>query len=135
MNIPELDVFGAAARLHHVGLVVASIAEAHPGLDSVHDPRQRVNIAFVDLNGVRFELLEPAGDKSPVRQSLEKNSKLVHLCYEVPDLEGALARCREFGFRCLQRPVPAVAFEGRRIAWVFSTTFGLVELVELTAPA
>lgn len=126
----ELSAFGAGARLHHVGMVVSSIADHCPACEPIHDPRQRVRVAFVRLDGVQVELIEPAGPGSPVRRSLERGTKVVHLCWQVPDLEAALEAAAAAGFRRLAAPVPAIAFGGRRIAWCLSPTYGLVELLE-----
>ena len=77
-----------------------------------------------------LELLEPANEKSPVFLSLKKGIKLVHLCFEVPDIEAAIARGIEHSFMQIAPPVPAPAFEGRRIAWVYHAALGLFELLE-----
>lgn len=127
---PTITAFGPGARLHHVGMAVASIAEHAPEATITHDPRQRVRVAFVTLAGTCIELIEPAGGGSPIARSLEKGTKIVHLCYQVDDLESALAVAATHGFRRLQAPVPAPAFDGRRIAWCISATYGLVELLE-----
>jgi methylmalonyl-CoA/ethylmalonyl-CoA epimerase len=128
----KLNVFGDGARFHHIGLVVPSIAAVCPEAKRYQDPTQKVGIAFVEMNGSVVELLEPDGPDSPVLASLKNNVKLVHFCFEVPALEAAINHSRQFGFHCLRRPVPAVAFDQRRIAWLFSKTYGLVELVEET---
>lgn len=127
---PDIEAFGPGARLHHVGLVVPRIDDHHLEVDPVEDPIQQVRVAFVTLAGTTIELIEPGGDDSPVRRSLEKGTKIVHLCYEVPQLDAALAAAGEHGFHSLGRPAPAVAFDGRPIAWCFSRTYGLVELLE-----
>jgi methylmalonyl-CoA/ethylmalonyl-CoA epimerase len=128
LELGKVDFFGEDARFHHVGMVVRSIASIQPDLEIIFDPVQNVNVAFVTLNGLTVELLEPASKDSPVGASLAKGIKLVHLCYEVADVEDALRRCREFGFFCIRKPVNAVAFN-REIAWVFSREYGLVELL------
>lgn len=126
----NIDPFGADATLHHVGLVVASIEAVAPDKEVIFDPVQKVKVSFVSLQGVPVELIEPQGEDSPVMQSLRKGTKLVHFCYQVGDLEASLEQCAKEGFRCIARPVPAVAFDQRRIAWVFHRVFGLFELVE-----
>jgi methylmalonyl-CoA/ethylmalonyl-CoA epimerase len=133
MTVRALDLFGAGAVFHHVGLVVPDIEGASPGIEQFHDPIQRVHVAFLDLHGVVVELIQPAGASSPVAANLKKGQKLVHLCYEVPDLEGALRYCEERDCRLLSDPTPAVAFDRRRIAWVFHPTYGLIELLESEA--
>jgi methylmalonyl-CoA/ethylmalonyl-CoA epimerase len=129
--LTQLEFFGPSARLHHVGIAVRSIDEAIAGLQSIEDPIQGVRVAFADLAGLTIELIEPASEKSPIDQSLKKGIKLLHLCIAVPSLEVALDHCRKHGFRKISSAQPAVAFDMREIVWVFSTVFGLVELVEV----
>ena len=127
----NLDFFGPDSRLHHIGLAVRSIEEAVPGVAAVEDPIQRVSVGFVRFSGLPIELIEPAGDRSPIEESLKKGTRLVHICLEVPSLEVALEHCARHGFRKISTAAPAVAFDMRRIVWVFSGIFGLVELVEM----
>lgn len=127
----KLDLLGKDAKFEHIGLVVKSIHEISGDKAEIHtDSIQKVHVAFVDMHGVRVELIEPLGDDSPVAASLAKGQKLLHLCYRVPDLENAIQYSRARGFHCIARPVPAVAFTGKPIAWLFSKKYGLVELVE-----
>jgi hypothetical protein len=48
----------------------------------------------------------------------------------VNDIEAALQNVRSQGCIVVSRPVPATAFEGKRIAWFYTPTRQLVELVE-----
>ena len=130
----RLDFFGPNARLHHVGMAVHSIEDAVPGLDSTEDPEQRVRVAFAELSGLPIELIEPAAENSPIDASLQKGNRLLHICLEVPSLPDALNHCSNHGFRKISREVSAVAFDMRRIVWVFSNVFGLVELLESESP-
>jgi len=123
-------LFGPGARFHHVGLGVRSIEQAVSGLEVFEDPIQRVRVAFTELAGVPIELIEPAAENSPIDQSLRKGSKLLHLCYEVPSLKVAMDSAKPHGFRKVSREEPAVAFEMRKIVWLFHAVFGLIELVE-----
>ncbi len=135
-----------SSRLHHVGFVVAEIRTAMPGfLHSMQaqwderifeDPLQKVKVAFMSTRqgDAMIELVEPAGESSPVLRFLnEKGGGLHHLCYEVPDLEKSLAESRERGLMIVSRPKPAVAFGGRRIAWVLTKEKMLVEFLETSA--
>lgn len=131
-------------RLHHVGLIVRSIEESMPGYlrslgatwDSqiFHDPIQRVKVAFLNPGfgpEVQIELVEPVGENSPVRRFLEtSNGGMHHLCYEVKDLEFSVRAARASGSMLVRPPKPAVAFEGRRIAWVLSPERLLIEYLE-----
>lgn len=128
------NVFGDDARFHHVGIAVQSIEGVHPDCAKVEDETQQVSVAFVNVNGLRFELIEPSHPGSPVSLSLEKNQKVLHVCYEVPSLSLALIRCRTHGFHRISKPVPAKAFDERKIVWVFHKLYGLFELVESPSP-
>ena len=131
--------------LHHLGFVVGSIDQtvasfAHSVNGSwdgeiFHDPIQRVKVTFVSMPGtnVQMELVEPVGEESPVRAFLEKGGGLHHLCYEVDDCEQTIIAVRKRGAMIVKRPKPAVAFQGRKIAWVLTSEKLLVELLEGSA--
>ena len=129
--------------MHHLGCVVPSIsavADAFAASISaswdghiIHDPLQRVRVAFFkpfDARNPVFELVEPASDVSPVTNFLKKGGGLHHVCYEIDDLESALEESRAAGFVMVSPPKPAVAFGGRRIAWICSKNRLLIELLE-----
>lgn len=130
-------------RLHHVGFVVASIEHEMPGfLRSLlaqwdgrifEDPQQRVKVAFLTTRpeDPQLELVEPAGENSPVFHFLrERGGGLHHTCYEVDALDEELASFRSRGAIIAKRPKPAVAFDGRRIAWLLTPQKLLIELLE-----
>jgi methylmalonyl-CoA/ethylmalonyl-CoA epimerase len=129
--------------LHHLGFVVksisgvaeefaASISASWDG-EITHDPIQRVRVSFfdpVDARNPVFELVEPASETSPVSNFLKKGGGLHHVCYEIDDLESGLQEARRAGLVTVATPAPAVAFGGRRIAWICSKRRLLVELLE-----
>lgn len=130
-----LPLLGPDASFDHVGIAVRSIREvAGPDIGVTADAEQRVSVAFVEVAGLRVELVEPLGDRSPVDSNLQKGQSLVHLCFRVPDLQAALARARQAGLHQITRPVSATAFANRRIAWLFSRDIGLIELLEAPLP-
>jgi methylmalonyl-CoA/ethylmalonyl-CoA epimerase len=133
--------------LHHVGFVVAAIAPAMEGfLRSLNatwdqrvfeDPLQRVKVAFLSVRPSEplIELVEPVGEGSPVQKFLqEKGGGLHHFCYTTDSLDGELQAFRSRRATLVKRPMPAVAFDGRRIAWVLTRENLLVELLETTSP-
>ena len=128
---------------HHVGYVVASIPDSvhaiAKSLDAewdgeiIHDPLQSVRVTFLKHKNSAdplVELVEPVGEKSPVQAFLKRGGGLHHLCYQVEQLEKQLQQSRAAGAVIVRRPVPAVAFGGRRIAWVFTTQKLLIEYLE-----
>jgi methylmalonyl-CoA/ethylmalonyl-CoA epimerase len=132
-----------ASPFHHVGFVVGSIAQtAREFAESIganwdaiviHDPLQAVRVTLlrpsVPQNPV-VELVEPAGDDSPVIGFLKRGGGLHHFCYEVTELERQLEVARSLGMLIAKMPQPAAAFGGRRIAWVYTKQRLLLELLE-----
>jgi len=142
VNATGLGVLGAA-RMHHIGFVVASIAEIAPGFaqsiaaqwdgNVIHDPLQVVRVTFLRSNrhaDPLIELIEPAGETSPVNDFLKRGGGLHHICYEVDALDAQLALSRSEGGLVVQKPLPAVAFGGRHIAWVYTKQKLLLEYLE-----
>ena len=83
---------------------------------------------------VLSELRLPNGDTPEFDGFLwEKGTGLHHVCYEVEDLERGMAEMKTRGAIIARRPKPAVAFQGRRIAWMLTAEKLLVELLEIAA--
>lgn len=84
-----------------------------------------------DKDVAEIELIAPLTDDSPLQSMLNKNGGgAYHLCFQTNNLEKALAHARSKGCIVLGEPAPAVAFGGRRIAWFYTRTRQLFELVE-----
>ena len=125
-----MKLFGEDAEFDHAGIAVRSIDGVASGLEIIEDPLQKVLVAFIDLNGLKVELICPAGENSPVSEILAKGQHLYHLCYRVQNMNNSLKIARDHGLHCIAKPVPAMAFGNKRIAWVFSPALGLFELLE-----
>ena len=136
MPVPE-------PSLHHIGYVVASIAEdidrwklalsAISVTETYEDEIQQARVAFLDLPPAgltKVELVEPLGQDSRVVSFLEKGGGLHHLCFEVDDLERQISEMKIQNAMLLRRPQPAVAFGGRRIAWMLTREKLLIEYLE-----
>lgn len=122
----------------HVGIAVTSITEALPfyrdvlGLTPGHpETADGAKIVSLHFGPVDIELLEPNDPASPVAKFLAKRGPGIHhVCYRVPDLDAALARCRTAGYRLVDA-TPRRGAGGRRIAFLHpKTTSGI--LLELT---
>lgn len=126
-----LRYFGEDAVFHHIGIAVSSLNRVvdseYPRWD---DEVQGVRVAFVDLSSAPIELIEPLSETSPVSGALSCGRPLVHVCFEVSSLAASIGAAGQHGFHLLGTPTPAAAFGSRRIAWVYSKTWGLVELLE-----
>jgi methylmalonyl-CoA/ethylmalonyl-CoA epimerase len=128
--------------VHHVGVAVRDLSEAITTCRTLfeyeltsgpfNDPTQNVSVCFLSRGGgdTVLELVSPLGPNSPIDQTLKKGGGVYHICYEVPDLEAAIHHLTDHGSFLLSGPVPAVAFEMRGIAWLFTELGLLVELVQ-----
>ena len=132
--------------LHHVGVAVAQIEAAAEyyvktfgySLESpiIHDPRQTAYVQFLRLAGdsAFLELVAPDGPGSKLAAAVKKGGGLNHLCYRSTDIEAAVRDLNAKGMFTLCEPVPAVAFPGRRIAWLLGGDPIPIELVETGQP-
>ena len=132
MNHPETikRFFGEGARFEHLGLAVRSLAGEVKDAEITHDEERRVNVAFIYIDDIKVELVEPADEKSPVTNILNKGQSLYHMCFTVPVLEKAIKAARENGFHSISRIAPGKAYDNARVIWVFSKIYGLFELIE-----
>ena len=128
----KYNFFGEDAVFDHIGIAVEGVQDP----DKIEDPENGVNVAFTDLHGINVEFVEPYCELhfSPIRSILQRGIRVYHICFRVWDMEKALKTARENGFHLIRPLQSAKAFEGKRIAWVFSNTYGLFELVELAVP-
>jgi methylmalonyl-CoA/ethylmalonyl-CoA epimerase len=128
-------------RLHHTGVLVRDIAEAASRYERlgyerksglIQDPLQQARVQFFRLPGetVLLELIAPDSEASHLSVALEKSGGLHHLCYAVEGVDAVCADLRSKGLSLVRPPTPAVAFGGRRIAWLMGRDRLLVELLE-----
>jgi methylmalonyl-CoA/ethylmalonyl-CoA epimerase len=128
-------------RLLHLGVAVRDLQSALAFYEQtlgfqlvrgpVDDPIQQVTVCVLGATGgAEIELIAPRGDRSPVARYLAREVGAYHICYEVPDIERALRNVGEKGCLVVSPPVPATVFNGRRIAWFFTPTKQLIEIVE-----
>jgi methylmalonyl-CoA/ethylmalonyl-CoA epimerase len=132
---------------HHLGVAVSDLEQASAFYSQTFnfqlvsgpydDPIQKVRACFLGLNShsaVTIELICPLDNTSPVNSYLAKSIGAYHICYEVEEIGAALDKLWRSGCVVITQPVPAVAFAGRKIAWCFTPTRHLVELVERQPP-
>ncbi len=126
------------AALAHVGVAVRDQAAAAafyrdvlglaPGAPQAGDG---ASIVCVEAGGATVELLTSADPGSPIGKFLARHGPGIHhLCFRVPDLDGALARCRAAGYRLIdEAPRPGVG--GHRVAFLHPQATGGI-LLELS---
>lgn len=132
--------------LHHVGIVVPEIAEKRrfyvdtlgyrERTPVIHDPLQTAYVQFFSIPGSDhyLELVAPDGEGSKLLGASRKGIPLHHLCYACDEIGAAFESLWNAGCLQLSPPTPAVAFEGRPVAWLMSPDRLLIELVERGGP-
>jgi methylmalonyl-CoA/ethylmalonyl-CoA epimerase len=134
-------VIDQAGELHHVSVVVASIAESLPfyrdtlrmtagPVREVAD--QQVRVVFLEAPNTRIELIEPTDSESGVARFLAERGKptLHHLCFVVDDLRATLDGLAKRGVELIDRE-PRRGAEGD-VAFLHPRASGgvLVELID-----
>lgn len=126
--------------LHHIGIAVASIAQAAPLYELVAGQRCS-SVEVLPEHGVRvafcgpLELLEPLGPDTGVGRFLQKHGPgLHHVALATPDIASDLTNLEVEGIRLIDREARAGA-HGHRVAFLHpsSTQGTLIELVESTS--
>jgi len=127
---------------HHVGVAVRDLKQSIGIFNNLFgyqlqsgpfdDPIQKVSVCFLTrgVGDALIELVAPLGPKSPIDLTLKKGGGTYHICYQVPDMSQAIEHLTSQGSFLLSGPVPAVAFDGREIAWLMTEADLLVELVQ-----
>ncbi len=128
-------------RIDHIGIAVQNINDALAfferalgmKLDRQETPEgENARIAFLPVGGSDVELVEPIGDESGLAKFMEKRGEGIHhICFEVDDLDAALARLKEHGVQLINE-TPRTNAQGQRYAFVHpkSAHGVLVELYE-----
>jgi len=129
----------AIEKIDHIAIVVPDIDEALTfwrdalGLNLSHIeevPAQEALIAFLTTGGTEVELVEPTTDTSGMARYLAKRGPgMHHICFEVKDIEVAMARLKEKGVQLINEE-PTMGAGGRKIAFIHPKSAGGV-LVEL----
>jgi len=129
-------------KIDHVAIAVRSIEAARSvysgvlglGPGTIEEiPEQRVRAALLPVGESRIELLEAAGEGSPIAAFLDKRGEgLHHICFEVDDLDAEITRLRAAGMRLVDQ-APRTGAGGCRITFLHpSGTSGV--LIELSQP-
>lgn len=134
-------------RLNHVGVATPSIDASVARYRSLFGateigepfdlPAQGVRVCFVDAPNSQIELIEPLSDASPITAFLARNPAggQHHVCFEVPDLDAAIADLAAKGARTLAPP--RIGAHGTPIVFLHPKDTGgvLTELMQSPDPS
>ena len=129
-------------RIHHIAIAVddldgpLSFWRDALGLDltQVQDvPAEMAQIAFLPTSNCEIELVRPTSSDSGLARFLEKRGPgMHHICLEVDDIEGVMARLKEKGVALINEQ-PRTGVDGRKYAFIHprSASGVMVELYQL----
>lgn len=129
-------------RIDHIAIVIEDIEPALQfwrdalglELDQLQDiPDQKSTVAFLPVGEGEVELVKPTTSDSGIARYLNKRGPgMHHICFEVDDIEAALAQLMEKGVRLINE-TPLAGSAGKKLAFIHpeSTSGVLVELYQL----
>lgn len=129
-------------RIEHIAIAVDSMGKSMDlfrdvfGLGVEYEERiGQTKLAMLPVGETYVELLEGQGPDSGVTKWIaEKGAGLFHICFEVEDIDAALAELKQKGIK-LRDETPRTGHGGSRIAFLDPAATGnvLIELAELPA--
>jgi methylmalonyl-CoA epimerase len=127
-------------RVEHIAIAVDSLKESMDLLQNTfgikveyEEQIGQTRLAMLPVGETYLELLEGQGPESGVTTWIkEKGTGLYHICFEVEDIDGALAELKAKGVK-LRDETPRIGHGGARIAFLDPASTGnlLIELAEL----
>jgi methylmalonyl-CoA/ethylmalonyl-CoA epimerase len=129
-------------RVEHIAIAVQSLAQSIALMrDTFGIPLEyeeqigQTRLAMLPVGQTYIELLEGQGPESGVTRWMnDKGPGLFHICFEVEDIDAALAELKAKGVK-LRDETPRPGHGGSRIAFLDPAATGnvLIELAELPA--
>ncbi len=125
---------------HHIGYLTADLPSAIREFEClgfgtrggvIEDNARGIAICFMENGSSRIELISPMRPDSTVSSLLKKRGAgPYHICYETDCLTRDIEQLCARGYMPIQPPEPAIAFDGRSVAFLFQKNTGILELVE-----
>ncbi len=127
-------------RVEHIAIAVDSLERSEAlwrdafGLEVEYEEKiGGTSLAMLPVGESYLELLEGEGPQNEVREWIrDKGTGFFHICFEVEDIDEALAELKAKGIR-LRDETPRIGHAGARIAFLDPAETGnvLIELAEL----
>jgi len=130
-------------RFHHIGVACRDLDREQAGYallgyrpespdrQDFEDPTQGIRGRFLVADGQpRVELLVNLEGCTTLDSWLKGPARVYQQAFETDTFDETVAQFQERGARVVSPPVPAVAFEGRRICFVMLRTMTLIEVIE-----
>lgn len=128
-------------KVHHIGYLVKNISKTEKKFlelgykvesPTKFDEIRNIDIEFLVNGDYRVELIEPKGEESPMYPLLKRYKNTpYHLCYEVENIDEAIAELQDKHYTVIQEPNIAPCIEGKKVAFLNNISMGIIELVEM----
>jgi len=141
MGIISGEKMAVIKKINHVAIVVENLEESLKfwrdamglSLSHIEDvPSQKVQVAFLPVSEGEVELVMPTDDTTGSAKFLrDRGQGMHHLCLEVDDIEGMIAKLKAKGVRMINE-IPE-ELDGRKMAFIHpkSACGVLVELYQI----
>lgn len=130
-------------KIHHIGYLVQDIDRSiHTFLkwgigrlvgNIIFDKERLLDIAFISAGEMLIELVSPREGSVDIGEGLKqlKNTPY-HLCFECDHIQKTIDRL-VMDDKCIliKEPQPAIAIDGRNVAFLYSGEIGLFEIIEM----
>ena len=126
-------------KIDHIGYAVKNIEKTKKSMEAigytfesiVEDFDRNIYIAFGEMDSYRVELVAPISNGSPVDMFLSKIGPTpYHICYKSSNIEEDIERLKANRFKVSIPLAPAIAFNNKRVVFMYSLSVGLIEIVE-----
>ena len=125
----------------HIGYAVKSIEKSKFIFEKlgfsfeelIIDDKRNLKIQFGNNGFERIELLEiyDINKPSPIDLFLSKIGPTpYHICYKSNNIEEDICLLKSKGFMLVHSPDSAIAFNNKKVAFMFQKDIGIIELVE-----
>ena len=129
-------------KFDHIGVFVKTLSSGREYLteivqikswsESFNDKIQGVSVQFgYDESGVCYELVAPNAKINPVDKLLSQGKNIInHVGYKVNNIEEEVLRLRSLNCLLVSGPTPAIAFNNKKIAFLYTPLKFIIELIE-----
>lgn len=127
-------------KVHHIGYFVDDMEEAKKNFQKLgwkdvspcfFDELRKIFIQFMEMDNKLVELISPGEGCTLFPKRLrDLGSTPYHICYECENLDVKISELTNENFMLIREPQIAPAIENRRVAFLYATGVGQIELLE-----
>tara|TARA_B100000886_G_C20071578_1_gene346121 strand:- start:94 stop:477 length:384 start_codon:yes stop_codon:yes gene_type:complete len=125
-------------KFHHIGYLVNNFNSAIKNFKKCNykkkksiiiDSNLKVKIQFLVNGNNLIELVKPHKNNIGLLSLLRKKNFAYHFAYKVKNLDKTLVRLKK-NFKIIVNPVPAKAFNGKKVAFLKMKNDFIIELIQ-----